>query len=168
MIVRLWGRLVDGLGALGSMMIAGLMALIVADVVVRNAFNVTIPIVAEVGALGVVMILFLQLATTVRHERMARTEFVIQALFRRSPAAAAFMEGIYDLLGALACGLIAWSTYGVLIKDLAAGEFIGVLGLLTIPVWPFRVLIMIGVGVAAVHYLCRGVGRVLGVGRPAS
>ena len=167
MIVRLWGRLVDGLGALGSVMIAGLMALIVADVAVRNALSVTIPVVAEIGALCVVMILFLQLATTVRHERMARTEFVIQALFRRSPRAATVLEGVYDLLGALACGLIAWSTLGVLEKDLAAREFIGVLGLVTIPVWPFRVLIMIGVTVAAIQFLCRGIARVLAPGRSA-
>ncbi len=166
-MVRLWGRFVDGLGALGSITIAGLMALIVADVIARNFFNVTIPVVAEIGALSVVMILFLQLATTVSHNRMARTEFFVRSVERKSPRAAMTLEGFYDLLGALACGLIAWSTVGVLGKDLKAHEFIGVLGVFTLPVWPFRVLIIVGATAAALHYLMRGLGRVLNIGQPA-
>lgn len=167
MLIRLWGRLVDGLGAIGSLMIAALMVLIVADVIARNAFNTTIPVVAEIGALSVVMILFLQLATTVRHDRMARTEIVVGVLRARTPRAAMLLDGFYDLLGAAACGLIAWSTVGVLAKDLKAHEFIGVLGVLTLPVWPFRVLILTGAAVAALHYLLRGGARLLGVGPAA-
>lgn len=167
-MVRLWGRIVDGLGALGSITIAGLMVLIVADVLSRNFFNTTIPVVAEIGALSVVMILFLQLATTVSHNRMARTEFVVRSLQRASPRAAMVLEGTYDLLGAIACGLIAWSTVGVLAKELKAQEFIGVLGVFTMPVWPFRVLIIVGVTAATLHYLMRGVARITGLaGRPA-
>jgi TRAP-type C4-dicarboxylate transport system permease small subunit len=167
-MVRLWGRIVDGLGALGSITIAGLMVLIVADVLVRNFFNTTIPVVAEIGALSVVMILFLQLATTVSHDRMARTEFFVRSVQRASPRAARVLEGFYDLVGATACGLIAWSTVGVLAKDLKAHEFIGVLGVFTLPVWPFRVLIIVGVTAATLHYLMRGVARVLDLGRPAT
>jgi TRAP-type mannitol/chloroaromatic compound transport system permease small subunit len=121
--------------------------------------------VAEIGALSVVMILFLQLATTIRHERMARTEIVIQSLRSRSPRVAMILEGIYDLIGAAVCGLIAWSTVGVLGKDLAAHEFIGVLGVFTLPVWPFRVLILVGASVAALHYFLRSMARLFDLGR---
>ena len=118
-------------------------------------------------SLSVVMILFLQLATTVSHNRMARTEFFVRSVERKSPRAAMTLEGLYDLLGATACGLIAWSTVGVLGKDLKAHEFIGVLGVFTLPVWPFRVLIIVGATAAALHYLLRGLGRVLNIGQPA-
>jgi TRAP-type C4-dicarboxylate transport system permease small subunit len=165
MIRRLWSWLVDGLGALGSVMTAALMVLICADVAVRNTFNTAIPVVAEIAALSVVTILFLQLATTVQHDRLARTEIVVAVLARRWPRVRMVLEGVYDLIGATVCGLIAWSTYGGLVKELRAGEFIGVLGVLTLPVWPFRVLILVGVGVAAAHFLFRGIGRVV---RPGS
>ena len=48
---------------------------------------------------------------------------------------------------------MAWSTYYILGKDLSSQEFIGVTGVLTFPVWPFRTLILIGLVVGSLQFL---------------
>ena len=40
-------------------------------------------------------------------------------------------------------------------KDFEAGEFIGVPGIATAPVWPFRALILVGVTLAAIEFVLR-------------
>lgn len=150
---RAWNVFVDGLGAVGSVLIGGLMALVCADVIGRNVFNQPIPTVAELSAFSVVVIVFLQLASTVRHDRMARAEVFIDPLTRRMPRAGAALGGVFALLGCVACALIAWATYPVIAKDIDVGEYIGIEGVGSIPTWPFRVLVVFGAGVAAVQYL---------------
>ncbi|QDZ02618.1 TRAP transporter small permease [Nitratireductor mangrovi] len=149
----LWLRAVDGLGALGTIMIALLMAMICSDVFARNITGGSLPLVSELGALTLVMIVYLQLGTTVRNNRLARTEFFLALMENRSPRTAAFFSGLWELAGAAVCGAIAWSTYGILLKDIEHREFIGVTVVMTMQTWPFRVLILVGVAVAAIQFV---------------
>ncbi len=151
-ILRGWNGLVDGLAALGTLMIVGLMVIICADVVARNLLGASLPLVSELGALTLVMIVYLQLATTIRHDRLARTEMFFLALKQHRPRAGALLGAVFDLVGAVALGVAAWSTLGVLQKDLRAGEFIGVTGVMTLQTWPFRLMIVIGISVAAIQF----------------
>lgn len=150
---RIWNGLVDGLAALGTAMIAGLMAMICADIVARNLLGSSLPLISELSAITLVMIVFLQLGTAVRHGRLARIEFISGWLAEVAPRAAAAMGALWNLIGVAICGLIAWSTWGIFSRDVAAGQFIGVTGMMTMPVWPFRLLILTGVGVAALQFL---------------
>ncbi len=153
--VRAWAWLVDGLAALGTVMIGVLMLIICADVVARNLMGSSLPLVSELGALMLVMIVYLQLAATVRADRLARTEIFLTGFRRAWPRTGAVLSALFDMAGAAAVGGIAWATVGILGKDLDSGEFIGVPGIATAPVWPFRALILIGVAVAAVEFLLR-------------
>ncbi len=148
-----WNLLVDGLGALGTLLIGVLMVLICADVVVRNSLGFSLPMVSEAGALTLVLIVYLQLATTIRHDRLARAE-LFYAGFRRSfPRAGAVLGALFDLVAALALGVLAWSTITILQRDWGRGEFIGVTGIATLPTWPFRALILAGMAVATIQCL---------------
>ncbi|WP_187969811.1 TRAP transporter small permease [Aquibium microcysteis] len=151
-VARLWGRSVDGLAALGTVMILVLMAMIACDVVARNMMGASLPLVSELGALTLVMIVYLQLGTTIRNERLARTDFFFTLMEGRSPRMAAFVSGLWDLFGIAVCAGIAWSTWGILAKDFDHGEYIGVTGVATLQTWPFRALILIGAAVAAVQF----------------
>ena len=154
---RLWRWAVDGLAALGTLLIGVLMLLICADIVARNLMGSSLPLISELGALTLVMIVYLQLAVTVRADRLPRTEIFIFALQSSHPRAAALLNAVFDLAGGVLVGLIAWSTIRILEKDLASYEFIGVPGIATVPTWPFRALILVGVTVAAVEFLVRTV-----------
>jgi TRAP-type C4-dicarboxylate transport system permease small subunit len=156
---------VDGIAALGTLLIAGLMLIICADIVARNVFGGSLPLVSELGALLVVMIVSLQLAATVRADRLARTMAFLAPLEETRPRAAALLRAAYDLTGAAVVGGMAWATVTVLTKDWASGEFIGTPGLGTMPTWPFRALILLGLAVAALEFLRRAVVAMRGAAR---
>ena len=149
---RYWSIIADGLGAIGTILIGVLMIIICSDVVMRNLFGSSLPLVSELGALTLVMIVFLQLGTTVRHERLARTELFLPPFTAKFPRAGMFVKAMWDLVGAVLCGFIANSTYKILLKDLKFDNYIGVTGVLTIPTWPFRLMILIGITVAAIQF----------------
>ena len=121
---------VEGIAALGTLLIGVLMVIICADIVARNVMGASLPLVSELGALLVVTLVALQLGATVRADRLARTEFLLErASQRRAPRAAPRCRPAFDLLGAAVLGGIAWATVGVLGKDWDALEFIGVPGI---------------------------------------
>lgn len=145
--------LVDGFAAVGTVMIGVLMVVICADVIARNLMGSSLPLISEFGALLLVMIVYLQLATTLRHDRMPRSDFLLIALERASPGPARFLRALFDLVTAIALGVIAWSTLGIFGRDLAAGDFIGITGVATLPVWPFRAVILVAMVVACIQAL---------------
>jgi TRAP-type mannitol/chloroaromatic compound transport system permease small subunit len=149
---RLWAAVVDGFAAVGTLMIGVLMVIICADIVARNAIGGSLPLVSEMGALLVVVLVALQLGATVRAGRLARTEFLIVALEARAPRLAALLGAAFGALGAFVLGKIALATLGVLQKDWASAEFIGVPGIATLPTWPFRLLILCGFAIAALEF----------------
>lgn len=159
-LARMWARAADGLAAVGTFMIGILMLVICADILFRNLLGSSLPLVSELGGLMLVMIVYLQLATTVRANRLARTEIFLPPLTKRFPLLGGIISAIYDLIGAGLLGLIAWSTIRILEKDYTSGEFIGVPGIATLETWPFRVLILIGVTVAAIEFLLRAISFV--------
>ncbi len=152
---RVWLWLVDGLAAVGTGLICVLMAIICADIVARNALGASLPLVSELGALLLVMIVSLQLATTVRADRLARTEIFFLGFAQTHPRAGALLSALFNLVGAGMIGAIAWSSIRILEKDWTAHEYIGVTGIATLPTWPFRALILLGMTVAAIEFLIR-------------
>ncbi|TNB48411.1 TRAP transporter small permease [Martelella lutilitoris] len=154
---RTWHILVDGLAALGTVLILVLMLVISADIFMRNLLGSSLPLVSELGALLLVMIVSLQLATTIRADRLARTEIFFPAFRLKRPVAGSLLSAVFNLTGAAMIGLIAWSSFLILQKDWASGEYIGVTGIATLPVWPFRAFIVLGVSVAALEFLVRAV-----------
>lgn len=152
---RIWSRVVESLAVLGTVMIGGLMLIICADIVFRNLLGSSLPLVSELGGLLLVMIVYLQLAATIRAERLARTDIFLPLLGGRLLPLRRLLVAAFNLVGAFVIGLIAWSTLGILEKDLASGEFIGIPGIATLQTWPFRMLILVGVAVSAVEFLLR-------------
>lgn len=154
-LARGWSLVVEGLAALGTVLIGVLMLIICADIVARNIMGGSLPLISELGAMTLVMIVYLQLAAAIRADRLARTEIFLPVLRSKSPRAAALLSALFDLVGGMLLGIIAWSSIRIIEKDYASGEFIGVPGIATLVVWPFRVLILIGVTVAAIECAVR-------------
>ncbi|WP_205648539.1 TRAP transporter small permease subunit [Acuticoccus kandeliae] len=150
---RAWHRLVEAFAVLGTAMIGVLMVIICADIVARNAMGASLPLVSEGGALLLVVLVALQLAATVRAGRLAGTEVILEPLSEAYPRAGAILCALFDLVGAVVFGTIAWATVRILEKDLASAEFIGITGMGTLPTWPFRVLILLGFAVAAIEFV---------------
>ncbi|MFD2856289.1 hypothetical protein ACFSZS_18085 [Seohaeicola zhoushanensis] len=62
-------------------------------------------------------------------------------------------------------GIVAWATIRILEKDLASSEFIGIVGMATMPTWPFRLLILMGFAVAAIEFAVRCIAELRNFGR---
>ncbi|MDX5349206.1 MAG: TRAP transporter small permease subunit [Paracoccaceae bacterium] len=143
----------DGLAAVSTLLIAVLMLIICADAVARNTLGASLPLVSELGAALLVAIVYLALATTVRANRLARTDMVLGALAASRPRLAALLSALYDLTGAVLLALVGWAGFLTLAKDYQGDKYIGIQGVLTFPSWPFGLAFVLGLAVAVLQFL---------------
>ena len=148
-----FGRLVDVLNAGGSVLIAAVMLLMCADVLLRNLANRPIDGVAELVATSIVIIVFLQLPATLRHGRMSRADLFIDPYILRRPRAGKRLRALFSLAGVFACAVIAYASWKPLVRAWTDSEYLGVEGVFTFPIWPMRVVVVLGAVLAAVQYL---------------
>jgi TRAP-type mannitol/chloroaromatic compound transport system permease small subunit len=152
-----FGYVVDGLNGLGSVLIFAVMALMVADVLMRDLFNAPIDGVAEMVAISIVAIVFLQLASTLRHGRMSRADLFIDGFTLRHPRAGNLIHVFFSMAGVFVCGVIFYATYPTFTTSWTDNDFYGVQGVFTMPVWPVKLIVLIGCAVTAVQYLLHAV-----------
>ena len=148
-----FGMLIDGLNAIGSLLIGAVMLLMCADVLLRNLVNKPIDGVAEMVAASIVVIVFLQLPSTLRHGRMSRADLFIDPFVQRRPRAGRRLRALYSLAGVFACGLIAYASAPPLLRAWTNSEFLGIEGVFTFPTWPMRGVVVLGAVLAALQYL---------------
>ena len=143
----------DGLAAVSTLLIAVLMLIICADAVARNTLGASLPLVSELGAALLVAIVYLALATTVRTNRLARTDMVLGALAASRPRVAAVLSAVYDLVAAAMLALVGWAGVLTLAKEYRGDLYIGIQGVLTFPAWPFGLAFVLGLAVAVLQFL---------------
>ena len=159
-LAKAWRITVDSLAALATAFIALLMIVICADIVARNGLGSSLPLVSELGAMIVVLIVALQLPSAIGADRLARVELIIDAFGSTKPRIAAAIQAVFCLSGAALLALVAWASFGIFQSALASNDFIGTPGLGTLATWPFRALITLGMSVAALEYLFKALGHV--------
>lgn len=147
-----FGHLVDALNGLGSIVIALVMVLMCADVLMRNAFNQPIDGVAELVAASIIVIVFLQLPSTLRHGRMSRADLFLDPFLLARPRAGMRLRALFSLAGIFACAVIAYATWPLFQRAWTNDEFLGVEGVFTFPTWPMRLVVFTGAALAALQY----------------
>lgn len=148
-----WGQLLGGMSAVGSILICLIMTLICLEVVLRSAFNISIPGVADVVAVSIVAIVFLQLSAALRSNRMVQTEIFIEKFVPRHPSVGHLLLVVLDLAGALMFGIIAWASKKPLVESWIDNDFFGVVGIFTAPTWPTLLIVVIGSVMTSIQYL---------------
>lgn len=138
----LYGYALDGLNAVGSLLIFTIMALICADVFSRNAFNMPLNGVAELVSASIVMIVFLQLASTLRHGRMAQADIFIIGFTMRHPRSGNALQMLFHMAGAWVMWVIYNGTLPVFLRAWERNQFMGIEGVFTFPVWPIRIIVL--------------------------
>ncbi|SHH13014.1 TRAP transporter small permease subunit [Pollutimonas bauzanensis] len=150
---RVFGLMVDGMNAVGSILIFCVMFLICADVLTRNLLNQPIDGVAELVSLSVIAFVFLQLASTLRHGRMSRADMFIESLRAARPRRAAGLEALFSLCGLLVCAAIGWASWPGFWRAWMTDEFVGIQGVFTAPTWPVKGIVVLGFAITAAQYL---------------
>lgn len=146
-------RLGKVLNALGTVWIIALMVLINSDVLGRNLFNAPVRGVTELVALSIVGIVFLQLADTLHSGRFTRADVLLARLKETRPVFAARLQAAYHLIGAGLMGVILWAAWGPLFEAIRIREYVGAIGDFTAPVWPVRLIMLIGLCTTLITFL---------------
>lgn len=146
-------RLGKVLNALGTLWIIALMVLINSDVLGRNLFNAPVRGVTELVALSIVGIVFLQLADTLHSGRFTRADVLLVRLKETRPVFAARLQALYHLVGAALMGVILWAAWQPLVDAIRIREYVGAIGDFTAPVWPVRLIMLIGLSVTLITFV---------------
>jgi len=142
-----------GLNSIGSAWIFVLTILINTDAFGRKLFSAPINGVPEMIELSIVGIVFLQLGDATRQGRLTRSDGLFKAVQRRWPTVGRLQGALFDLLGALFMGLILYGSVPLLIESYEKDFYVGVDGLFTAPVWPVKLIIVIGCTVTILQFL---------------
>lgn len=149
----LFGSLVDGFNAVGGGLIVLVMLLTVADVMARNLLGKPIDGVSELVGAAVIMIVFSQLASTLRHHRMSRADLFLDPFMRRRPAAGHALRAVFGGIGIFVCAVLVYATWPKLVDSWVSGEFMGVESIFTAPMWPMRACVVAGALLTLLQYL---------------
>ena len=148
-----FGRLVALFSALGTAWIFFLMVLICADVIGRDLFLKPILGVAEMVQFSIVGIVFLQLPQTLRSAGLTRSDVLLAGIMRRWPSGGRWMTALFDLIGALLFAIVFATTTPLARAAWENNEFYGSTGVVQIPTWPLKVLILVGSATMALQFL---------------
>ena len=141
------------LNALGTVWILALMVLIDADVIGRDVFASPVRGVTELVTLSIVGIVFLQLADTLRVGRFTRADVLLDKLQKTRPRVADGLHAIFHIVGAALMLVILWAAWDPLMESVRIKEYVGAIGVFQAPVWPVRLITLVGLGLTAVVYV---------------
>ena len=145
-----FGRILNVIGALWT---AALMLLICADVASRTIYDQPLPRVPEFVGYSIGAIVFLQIVSAIRSNRLTRADVVIETLMVRYPFSGSVFNAVFNLFGALVMGLIAYGLVPETLEAYEEAEYFGQQGELIIYVWPFRAVMAVCAILATVEFL---------------
>lgn len=141
------------LNSIGTLWIFALMIVISVDVLGRTAFNSPLPGVLELVRLSIVAIVFVQLGHTLRAGRITRADNLLRILQRRHPRIGFGLQVLFELAGTGIFVVLFHASLPLFLRSWASGEYAGIEGYITYPVWPVRLIILIGSVCAGLQFL---------------
>ncbi len=160
-IRRIIDRLTAGLNVLGTLLILAIMVLVNADVIGRGLFNAPVSGVPEIVSMSIVAIVFLQIAQTFRRGRLTRSEALLGFVQNRSPR----LREAIDLVFSLAAIALIWQVLAastpLFVKSWVRGTYEGTIGDFTAPIWPVKLIILIGCAALLIQLALFGLAAAL-------
>ncbi len=141
------------LNGVGTLFIICLMVLINSDIAGRALFGAPVRGVPEMVSLSIVGIVFLQLAHTLRAGRLTRSDAFTRFLSHSFPRLAKLLDGLFNLAGLFFVGLLVKAGWPLFVKSWDGDVFIGSIGDFTAPVWPVKLIIVIGAAATGLQFL---------------
>jgi TRAP-type C4-dicarboxylate transport system permease small subunit len=141
------------LNSIGTLWIFLLMIVICTDVFGRTLFNSPLPGVLELVRLSIVGIVFIQLGHTLRAGRITRSDNLLRKLQTRLPRLGYGLETLFDLTGTAVFIVLFQASLPMFVSSWVSGEYAGIEGYVTYPVWPVRLIILIGSACAGLQFL---------------
>jgi TRAP-type C4-dicarboxylate transport system permease small subunit len=159
-VLRVLDRCTAVLNAIGTLLIVGIMLAINADVIGRALFGTPISGVPEIVSMSIVAIVFLQIAHSLRSGGMTRAEILLDRL---PPPARAGLETVYCLVGVTLCLILFSGLLPLFDRAWSRNTFVGAIGDFTFPIWPVRLIMLIGTAALGLQFMARAVRAGLAV-----
>jgi TRAP-type mannitol/chloroaromatic compound transport system permease small subunit len=156
-IVRLLNTSVVILNAIGSLWVVLLVILICTDAFGRSFFNRPLDGVTEIVSVTMAVIVFCQLADTVRLGRLTRSDAFLGFLQSSNNTVARLIVVTFDVLGIVVMAAIIIGTWPLLIESITRGYYIGEQGVFTFPDWPIKAIIVLGSVACLLCFIVRAV-----------
>ncbi len=153
--LRLLDGLTQGLNVTGSSLILLLMVLVGIDVAGRNLAGSPISGVPELVTLSIVAIVFLQIPAALRQGRMTQSDAFLGWLTRAYPTLGNALASVFDLVAIAVIWVIVKTTWPIFVRAWERGEFVGAVGDFTAPVWPVKLILVIGGTVLILQFAAR-------------
>jgi TRAP-type mannitol/chloroaromatic compound transport system permease small subunit len=157
------GLLVVASNNLGSLLIVAMTLAVVADVTGRYLFNAPINGTAEMVTMAVVVVLYLQLAYTLRSGRMTRSEGFFLRLVARSPRIGNALGLLFHTAGACLAVAIMAGAWPKFVTAWREGFYVGVIDVFTFPEWPLLLVIFLGCALTGLQFVLLATGNILAV-----
>ena len=161
-----WESVTKVMDSIGTAWVFVLLVIINLDIGGRAIFNHPIRGVPEIVSLSIVACVFLQIAHTLKVGRLTRSEAVLGWIRKKLPALAHFLDGLYHLIGAGLFALLLNASYPFFLKAWRIDEYVGAEGDFMAPVWPVKLIILIGSAAAIIQFLLLSFSHFRAMARP--
>ncbi len=148
-----WDTVTKVMDSIGTAWVFVLLVIINLDIGGRVIFNHPLRGVPEIVSLSIVACVFLQIAHTLRVGRLTRSEAFLSWIRKKVPVLADFLDGIYHLIGAGLFALLLNASYPFFLKAWRIDEYVGAEGDFMAPVWPVKLIILIGSAAGIIQFL---------------
>jgi len=152
-----YGSIISIMNSIGTAWVFVLLVIINLDIGGRALFNHPVRGVPEIVALSIVACVFLQIAHTLKVGRLTRSDIVLNWLQTHYPNLKYFLEGVYCLIGACLMGILFNSSIPLFTKAWRIDEYVGAEGDFMAPVWPVKLIILIGCAAGAIQFFLMAV-----------
>jgi TRAP-type mannitol/chloroaromatic compound transport system permease small subunit len=152
-----FGYVISVMNSIGTAWVFVLLVIINLDIGGRALFNHPIRGVPEIVSLSIVACVFLQIAHTLKVGRLTRSDLLLNRLEARHPEVKNFLEGVYYLIGAGLMAILLNASIPLFTNAWRIDEYVGAQGDFMAPVWPVKLIILIGCAAGAVQFLLMAV-----------
>jgi TRAP-type mannitol/chloroaromatic compound transport system permease small subunit len=149
---RALGVLIVTSNNIGSLVIVAMTFAVVADVSGRYLLNSPINGTAEMVTMAVVVVLYLQLAYTLRSGRMTRSDAFFDRLVVRRPVIGHLLGVLFAVGGICLMAAIMTGAWPKWLTAWREGYYVGVIDVFTFPEWPLLLIIFVGCGLTALQF----------------
>jgi TRAP-type mannitol/chloroaromatic compound transport system permease small subunit len=141
------------MNSIGTAWVFVLLVIINLDIGGRAIFNHPIRGVPEIVAMSIVACVFLQIAHTLKVGRLTRSDLLMNWLQAHHPGMKHFLEGVYYAVGACLMAILFKASVPLFAKAWLIDEYVGAQGDFMAPVWPVKLIILVGCGAGTVQFL---------------
>lgn len=153
------------MNSIGTAWVFVLLVIINLDIGGRAIFNHPIRGVPEIVALSIVACVFLQVAHTLKVGRLTRSDILLNWLAKKKPGLGHFLNGVYHIIGAALMIIMFNASLPLFEKAWRLDVYVGAEGDFMAPVWPVKLIILIGCIAAAIQFLLTAWQEFRSVGR---